>query len=183
MYQKHEFIIKKNQELMDRYAEVKTQMYEEISLIDEEEYISDKFSTEELECIARTERVMNFLNVDIRYYLDVLNLFKNFIYEPEISLTFGENEGMEAPYVTYTEKREETDDEIHIVIEEYWNNRFECQCLNPYNEDGFSDFTGYCEVPLVIRKLYNNIEGHTYLQREYSENHKVFGDEMYYSCF
>ncbi len=143
MYQKHEFIVKKDYPM--------------------------------------AEDAQKFVQGAVTYYLDVLKLFGQFSYTPTESMVYIENEGSH-PYVTFRSEQEETDRMQHIVIEEFWNNRFELQCLNPMQADGFSIFTESTEVPQAVRMLFHSIDKHNYLQNAYAENAEDFGDALEYRC-
>lgn len=180
MYQKHEIKIKKNTELLERYKESRKKSYE-INNDECDKFLHDIFSEAELETLEKIAASMEFLSVNVEYYTDLLNLLSQFIYKPTASFTYGcvdENR----PYASCKVDHHENDDEIHIVIEEYWNNRFELQCTNPLLDGGFSLFVDYDEVPEIIRFLYNTTQRHEYLQKKYAENHEKFGDCLTYNC-
>ncbi len=122
-----------------------------------------------------------FVQAAVSYYLDVLKLFGQFSYTPTESMVYFENESSH-PYVTFRTAQEETDEMQHIVIEEFWNNRFELQCLNPMQPDGFCLFVEDAEVPQAVRMLFHSIDKHHYLQNAYAENREDFGDALEYRC-
>lgn len=127
------------------------------------------------------ENAQKFVQETATYYLDVLKLFGQFSYTPSESMVYIENEGSH-PYVTYRSEQEDTESMYRIVIEEFWNNRFELQCLNPLQPDGFSVFVENTEVPPAVRMLFHNIDKHQYLQNAYAENAKDFGVTLEYRC-
>lgn len=143
MYQKHEFIVKKDYPMAE----------------------------DALEFVQRT----------VTYYLDVLKLFGQFSYTPAESMVYIENEGSH-PYVTFRTEENETDGMYRIVIEEFWNNRFELQCLNPLQTDGFSAFADDAEVPQAVRMLFRSIDKHRYLQNAYAEHGTDFSNALEYRC-
>lgn len=174
MYQRQEIIVKKNVQLMARYADaLELSADAGMSETEEEQFMKSRFTEAEMGMIRATENAHTYLNVMVQYYLDILGLFEKFRYE-----TYGELQ----PYVTFKTERDETEDEIRVVIEEFWNNCFELECTNPLMEDGFKGWVDYDQVPKAVRFLYNGIAQHEYLQKEYAEHHELFGESLCYNC-
>ena len=174
MYQRQEIIVKKNAKLMARFEEAEKQMSEENVCSNEEEaFLKARFTAEEMSLVNKTRNAHAFLEVMVQYYLDILGLFEKFSYN-----YYGEPK----PYVTCKTDRQETEDEIRVVIEEFWNNDFEQNCLNPLMEDGFKGWVDYDLVPKAVRFLYNGISQHEFLQKEYAEHHELFDECLVYNC-
>ena len=70
-------------------------------------------------------------------------------------------------YINFNVEKNETDDEICVVIEEFLDNDFALNGL---------------EVPKIVEFLYNATKKLEYLQEQYAENHEKFGDCLRYSC-
>lgn len=180
MYQKQEIIVKKNAELLKRYEDCREKSYE----MDEDEayeFFKNNISDAERELIEKTYAAKDFISVEVAYYTDLLNLLSQFTYKSSPSMIYG-YEDNNRPYASCKIDRNETDDEIHIVIEEYWNNRFELYATNPLFDNGFSLKVDYEEVPKIVRLLYNATQRHKYLQNQYAEKHEEFGDCLSYNC-
>lgn len=174
MYQRQEIIVKKNVQLMARYADALEQSMDAgMSGTEEEQFMKSRFTEAEMGMIRATENVHAFLDVMVQYYLDILGLFEKFSYD---------SHGEPQPYVTCKTDRQENEDEIRIVIEEFWNNDFEQSCTNPLMEDGFKGWVDYDHVPKVVRFLYNGIAQHEFLQKEYAEHRELFGECLIYNC-
>lgn len=174
MYQRQEIVVKKNVQLMARYADaLELSADAGMSETEEEQFMKSRFTEAEMGMIRATENAHTYLNVMVQYYLDILGLFEKFRYE-----TYGELQ----PYVTFKTERDETEDEIRVVIEEFWNNCFELECTNPLMEDGFKGWVDYDQVPKAVRFLYNGIAQHEFLQKEYAEHHELFGESLCYNC-
>lgn len=173
MYQRQEIVVKKNTELMARFAEAEKQMREEgVCSTEEEAFLKAHFTAEEMTLVNKTRNALAFLDVTVQYYLDILGLFEKFRYE-----SYGELQ----PYVTFNTDRQENDDEIRVVIEEFWNNCFELECSNFLMEDGIKVLVDYEQVPKVVRFLYNGIARHKYLLKEYSEHFERFEGCLIYN--
>lgn len=175
MYQRQEIVIKKNAELMARYDEAFSYFCNHD--VDEEAYMREQFTENDMTLINMTKNANSFLSVEVEYYLDILKLLNGFLYKDPAFL-----KSDEMPYVTFKMERQENEDEIRVIIDEYWNNHFEQRCVNPLMEDNMSISIDYDEVPKIVRLLYQATQRHEYLQNQYAENREEFGECLIYNC-
>jgi len=175
LYQKHEIIVKKNANLMEKFAVVEDEMYEKdiFSVEQEDQYLKSHFTDEEISLVTKTKNAYTYLKMIVQYYLDVLEILEKYSYE-----YYGEKK----PYVTLKKERQENENEIRIVIEEFWNDDFESSCINGFMDDGFSPFADYDELPRVVRFLYDGIDRHEFLQKEYVNNLEHYEGCVIYNC-
>lgn len=152
MYQKHEIVIKKNAEMT---------------------------TAEECRICTETGDAMEFYREHIAYYLDMLKMIEAFGYGfEEDDLESGESQ----PLLQFEVNRNETDEELRLCIEEFWDDHFELEYLNPLFEDRFKPGVDFDEVPKALRVLLKSVDFHDYLQIKFAENHEKFGDDLKYNC-
>lgn len=109
----------------------------------------EQFTENDRMLIDMTKNANTFLSVEVEYYLDMLKLLNGFLYKDPAFLNSDE-----MPYVSFKMERQENENEIRVIIDEYWNNHFEQRCVNPLMEDNMSISVDYDEVPKIVRFLY-----------------------------
>lgn len=129
--------------------------------------------------IRKNEKSMEFYHEHVAYYLDILKMIEAFGYgSKDDDLKSRESK----PLLQFEVSRNETNEELGICIEEFWNDHFELEYLNSLCEDGFKQGVGFDEVPKALRVLLNSVDFHHYLQMKFAENHNNFGDNLKYNC-
>jgi len=197
MYQRQEFIIKKNTEVVKKVDGIIEEAYkirssgadvttEEILFnrffagTEPYDYIMANCTEEEREIYQQSNYAENFYLEHVRFYIDMVKSLSGFEYTTQSCGRVRDKKDVVEVKVTETDNETET----RILIEEYWDGDFmQNVCASADFNNGLRIGYGYHQVPRAMIEIIIMVNYGMYLWEKYSEEYKEMDKVTEFNCF